>query len=72
MKRMIREVADGLWLDVGRISEVIDPQKAQGSWANDDSALIIVMENGNVYSIPPREGVGSETMIRNLFTGGHE
>lgn len=71
MKRMIREVADGLWLNVDEISEVIVPDKAKGEWASDD-ALIICMTNGNSYGVPHREGATPETMIRNLFTGGHE
>lgn len=72
MKRMIREVADGLWLNVDEISEVIVPDKAQGPWAGHGDALIICMTNGNNYGVPHREGATPETMIRNLFTGGHE
>lgn len=70
--KMIREVTDGVWLNVKEISEVIVPDKAKGPWAGDGDALIICMTNGNSYGVPHREGATPETMIRNLFTGGHE
>ena len=73
-RRMIREVADGVWLNVEQISEVLIPGRTFGSEVigGDDVALVIVMRNGNSYDIPKRSGAAPETMIRNLFTGGHE
>lgn len=64
--RMIREVTDGVWLNVDEISEVIISRGSEGT------DLILVMRNGNKYIAPVRKDATPETMIRNLFTGGHE
>lgn len=65
-KRTLRQVTDNVWLVVEEISEVLIPE------TDGAIALVIVMNNGNGYEIPRREGVTAETMIRNLFSGGHE
>lgn len=62
--RTLRQVTPTLWLVVEEVSEVVlMPELEDG--------LTIVMNNGNVYCLPIREGATAETMIKNLFTGEH-